>query len=36
LADASLFSAIDVFMIRPLDFELADNLVVVEHGPRAG
>ncbi len=28
-ANASIFSAIDVFMIRPLEFEQADNLVVV-------
>jgi putative ABC transport system permease protein len=28
-ANASLFSAIDVFMIRPLDFDEADNLVAV-------
>jgi putative ABC transport system permease protein len=28
-ANASLFSAIDVFMFRPLDFEEADDLVVV-------
>ncbi len=28
-ANASIFSAIDVFMFRPLDFEEADNLVMV-------
>ncbi|MCI0436796.1 MAG: ADOP family duplicated permease, partial [Gemmatimonadetes bacterium] len=28
-ANASIFSAIDVFMIRPLDFEESDRLVVV-------
>lgn len=28
-ANASIFSAVDVFMIRPLDFEHADDLVMV-------
>ena len=28
-ANASIFSAVDVFMIRPLDFDDADNLVMV-------